>query len=106
MAEPKKIALALPFIDTHATDFLAAFTLGVVKYLIKICGKEAVPTIIQRAKLNGSLFSLTLVQIERKTFSHSMFRAKSNSSRMRSRTCPTKPRMNTLAKSDKLSDLR
>ena len=31
----------------HATDFLAAFTLGVVKYLIKICGKEAVPTIIQ-----------------------------------------------------------
>ena len=60
----------------------------------------------QRAKLNGSLFSLTLVQIERKTFSHSMFRAKSNSSRMRSQTCPTKPRMNTLAKSDKLSDLR
>ena len=33
----------------QATDFLAAFTLGVVKYLIKICGKEAVPTIIQRA---------------------------------------------------------
>ena len=33
----------------HATDFLAALTLGVVKYLIRICGKEAVPTIIHKA---------------------------------------------------------
>src|SRR6056300_1898588 len=33
----------------QATDFLADFTDGVVKYLIRICGKEAVPTIIQIA---------------------------------------------------------
>ena len=36
--------------NDHATDFLAALTLGVVKYLINICGKDAVPTIIHRAK--------------------------------------------------------
>ena len=34
-----------------ATDFLADFTDGVVKYRIKICGKLAVPNIIQIAKL-------------------------------------------------------
>ena len=33
----------------QATDFLADFTDGVVKYLIRMCGKEAVPTIIQIA---------------------------------------------------------
>ena len=35
--------------NDHATDFLAALILGVVKYLIRICGKEAVPTIIHNA---------------------------------------------------------
>ena len=31
------------------TDFLAAFTLGVVKYLIITCGNDAVPIIIASA---------------------------------------------------------
>src|SRR6056300_57157 len=35
--------------NDQATDLLAELTLGVVKYLIRICGKEAVPTIIQIA---------------------------------------------------------
>ena len=37
--------------NEKATDFLADFTEGVVKYRIKMCGKLAVPNIIQIAKL-------------------------------------------------------
>ena len=33
----------------HATDLRAALTEGVVKYLIKICGREQVPNIIHKA---------------------------------------------------------
>ena len=35
--------------NDHPTDFLAALTLGVVKYLIITCGNQAVPAIIHTA---------------------------------------------------------
>ena len=35
--------------NDQPTDFLAAFTLGVVKYLIITCGNDAVPIIIANA---------------------------------------------------------
>ena len=46
--------------NDQPTDFLAAFTLGVVKYLIITCGNEAVPIIIASAnEINAQGVALT-----------------------------------------------